>query len=54
MKTGVTRYVKSPRRSALRGKCTQRNFWIGDCSVDSWFGFSAPPAVGKARRFFNG
>ncbi len=30
MNMGVTRYLKSPTRSALRGKCTQRNFWIGD------------------------
>jgi hypothetical protein len=54
MNTGVTRYVNSPSRSALRGKCTQRNFWMGDCSVDSWLGFSTPPAVGNASRFFNG
>jgi hypothetical protein len=46
--------VNSPRRSAFRGKCTQRNFWIGDCSVDSWLGLTEPPASVKASRFFSG
>ena len=35
MNTGVTRYSKSPSSSAWKGKCTQRNFWIGASSVEN-------------------
>ena len=44
--------MNSPSRSALRGKCTQRNFWIGDSRVDSRFGLTSPSEPGNARRFF--
>jgi hypothetical protein len=36
----------------LRGKCTQRNFWIGDSIVESWFGLTLPSLSGNAMRFF--
>ena len=52
MNTGVTRYVKAPFRSALRGKCTQRKSWIGASSDDvrSLVVLLAGPE--KLRRFF--
>jgi protein SCO1/2 len=37
----------------LRGKCTQRNFWIGESVVGSRSGLTSPPGPGKLRRFFN-
>ncbi len=52
MKTGTTRYTNSPGSSALRGKWTQRNFWIGENRVESWFGLTSPAIPGKASRFF--
>ena len=38
---------------ALRGKCTQRNFWIGDSMVDSLAGLTSPSLVENATRFFS-
>src|SRR5215467_3367242 len=54
MKTGVTWYVNSPGKSALRGKWTQRNFWMGDSLVDSSFGFNVPSTLRNASRFLRG
>jgi len=37
----------------LRGKCTQRNFWMGDINVDSVFGTTFPESGMKASLFFS-
>jgi len=50
----VTWYVNAPRKSALRGKWTQRNFWIGDSRVDSSLGLKVPSSFRNASRFFSG
>ena len=34
------------------GKCTQRNFWMGESRVKSLLGSTSPPAPGNAKRFF--
>jgi hypothetical protein len=39
---------------AFRGKWIQRNFWIGEMSVDRVTAFTSPAGPAKVRRLFNG
>ena len=43
--------MKSPGSSALRGKWTHRNFWMGDSRLDFPVGSTLPSGRGKPIRF---
>src|ERR1700754_1721884 len=53
MNTGETRYINSPFISAFRGKCTHRNFCIGDSLVENLRFAFILVLQGNDRRFFS-